>query len=114
MGAKAEKDAASASDEDKKVTKEQEKEEKGGFAFYFVCPSCTRNMQALTSEQRIFGYADRTTWILNSIAFLAAIASGTTLPLMTIVFGSSIGEFTSFGTGGSSPDAFNDKIRSLV
>jgi hypothetical protein len=44
----------------------------------------------LTTRQRVFSYADRTTWALNIIAFIAAIAAGTLLPLMDLVFGVSV------------------------
>jgi ATP-binding cassette subfamily B (MDR/TAP) protein 1 len=36
---------------------------------------------------RVFRYTDRAGWILNIIAFVAAIAAGTLLPLMDLVFG---------------------------
>ncbi|KNG46830.1 multidrug resistance protein 1 [Stemphylium lycopersici] len=39
---------------------------------------------------RVFTYADRASWMLNIIAFIAAIAAGTLLPLMDLVFGKSV------------------------
>ena len=57
-------------------------EPKGGMGGYVVCIEQIRRNTMLTIYQRIFRYADRTSWILNTIAFVAAIAAGTLLPLM--------------------------------
>lgn len=57
-------------------------EPKGGMGGYVVCIEQIRRNTMLTTYQRIFKYADRTSWILNTIAFVAAIAAGTLLPLM--------------------------------
>jgi ATP-binding cassette subfamily B (MDR/TAP) protein 1 len=35
----------------------------------------------------VFRYADGKTWALNIVAFIAAIAAGTLLPLMNLFFG---------------------------
>ncbi|KAF2429760.1 P-loop containing nucleoside triphosphate hydrolase protein [Tothia fuscella] len=53
----------------------------------------------MKSYVRIFSYADRGSWILNIVALLCTIGSGTLLPLMDLVFGKSVTTFNSFGTG---------------
>ncbi|KAI9654359.1 MAG: hypothetical protein M1821_006675 [Bathelium mastoideum] len=65
-----------------------------------------------SSYRRIFAYTDRTGWILNFIAFIAAICSGALLPLMNLVFGKTITTFTDFGTGRISPDEFRSQTTS--
>jgi ATP-binding cassette subfamily B (MDR/TAP) protein 1 len=37
--------------------------------------------------KRVFRYADGKSWALNIVAFVAAIAAGTLLPLMNLFFG---------------------------
>ncbi|KAI4694089.1 uncharacterized protein J4E84_002669 [Alternaria hordeiaustralica] len=59
---------------------------------------------------RIFKYADRTSWILNTIAFVAAIAAGTLLPLMDLVFGKFISTFTGFATGSITPAQYRAEV----
>ena len=41
---------------------------------------------------------------------MASIGSGATLPLMTIIFGSAVGEFSGFQGGASSASAFDDNV----
>ncbi|KAL9093862.1 MAG: hypothetical protein Q9165_003785 [Trypethelium subeluteriae] len=65
-----------------------------------------------SSYRRIFAYTDRTGWILNSIAFIAAICSGALLPLMDLVFGKTVTTFTDFGTGRISPAEFRSQSTS--
>ncbi|KAH8723660.1 multidrug resistance protein 1 [Phaeosphaeriaceae sp. PMI808] len=69
-------------------------EPKGGLGHYF----------------RVFQYADRTSWILNCVAFVAAIGAGTLLPIMDIIFGKFVTTFTSFATGGTTPEQFRSEI----
>lgn len=45
---------------------------------------------------------------------LAAIGAGTALPLMSIVFGGFVTEFTDFGAGTSTSKQFMDAIESLT
>ncbi|KEF60057.1 uncharacterized protein A1O9_04907 [Exophiala aquamarina CBS 119918] len=63
---------------------------------------------------RVFHYCDKYDWILNGIAFSCAIASGSSLPLMTLIFGSFTNKFNEFGSGGSSPAEFRDDVDSFV
>ncbi|KAI9692036.1 MAG: hypothetical protein M1820_009571 [Bogoriella megaspora] len=65
-----------------------------------------------SSYRRIFAYTDRTGWILNFIAFIAAIASGALLPLMDLVFGKTVTTFTNFGTGRITPGEFRSETTS--
>ncbi len=58
------------------------------------------------SYMRIFDYADRTSWILYSVAFAAAIAAGTALPLMDLVFGKFVTTFNNFAIGVIGPDDY--------
>ncbi|CBX99230.1 similar to multidrug resistance protein 1 [Plenodomus lingam JN3] len=59
---------------------------------------------------RIFKYADRTSWTLNSISFLAAIGAGTLLPLMDLVFGKFVTTFTGFATGSTTPEKYRSEV----
>ncbi|KAF2014111.1 P-loop containing nucleoside triphosphate hydrolase protein [Aaosphaeria arxii CBS 175.79] len=68
-----------------------------------------RKSNGLASYWRIFRYADRTSWILNIIAAIAAIAAGTILPLMDLVFGKFVTTFTRFGTGTLTPAEYRSE-----
>ncbi|PSN71518.1 multidrug resistance protein 1 [Corynespora cassiicola Philippines] len=59
---------------------------------------------------RVFSYADRKSWVLNGIAFVAAIAAGTTLPLMDLIFGKFVTSFTNFATGVLSPEKYRSEV----
>ncbi|KAI1909044.1 multidrug-resistance transporter mdr5 [Ophidiomyces ophidiicola] len=48
--------------------------------------------------------------VLRTCGFLAAIGSGTTLPLMTIVFGKFVDEFNDYGKGTVSPEQLRRSI----
>ena len=63
---------------------------------------------------RIFHYCDKYDWTLNAIAFACAIASGSSLPLMTIIFGSFTNKFNTYGAGGSNTNQFRDDVDSFV
>ncbi|KAK5208744.1 hypothetical protein LTR41_005973 [Exophiala xenobiotica] len=63
---------------------------------------------------RIFRYADKYDWILNSVAISCAIASGAALPLMTLIFGSFTNKFNGYSTGNGSPEAFKNQVDSFV
>lgn len=62
-----------------------------------------------SSYWRIFTFTDRTGWLLNVVALIAAIASGSLLPLMNLIFGKAVTSFTSFGAGQLSPEAFRSQ-----
>ncbi|KAH9870996.1 hypothetical protein J1614_006570 [Plenodomus biglobosus] len=59
---------------------------------------------------RIFKYADRTSWTLNAISLVAAIASGTLLPLMDLVFGKFVTTFTGFAVGSTTPAQYRSEV----
>jgi ATP-binding cassette subfamily B (MDR/TAP) protein 1 len=59
---------------------------------------------------RIFKYADRMSWILNITSFIAAIAAGTLLPLMDLVFGKFVSTFTGFALGTISPAQYRSEV----
>lgn len=73
-----------------------------------------RHSSLLTVPQRIFRYADRLDRWLYTIAFLCSIASGTALPLMTIIFGQFTAKFNNFVTGNSSAEAFRKNVDHFV
>jgi len=60
--------------------------------------------------KRVFKYADRNTWILNIIAFTAAIAAGVLLPLMDLIFGKFVTTFTGFATGAVTPAQYRSEV----
>ncbi|KAF1988995.1 multidrug resistance protein 1 [Aulographum hederae CBS 113979] len=74
--------------------KEKSGESEGGLKSYF----------------RVFHYADRISWTLNVIAFLAAIGAGTLLPLMDLFFGKFVTSFTNFGSASISPEQFRSRF----
>ncbi|KAI8941697.1 hypothetical protein NX059_002907 [Plenodomus lindquistii] len=59
---------------------------------------------------RIFKYADRTSWTLNIIAFIAAIGAGTLLPLMDLVFGKFVTTFIGFAAGATTPEQYRSEV----
>ncbi|KAF9775832.1 hypothetical protein IL306_006037 [Fusarium sp. DS 682] len=63
---------------------------------------------------RVFRFADRLDWILNFISLVSSIASGATLPLMTIVFGQFTGRFSDYASGEIDPDDFQDEVNTFV
>lgn len=75
-----------------------DKEDEGGIKDYF----------------RIFHYADKLDWILNTTACSCAIASGAALPLMTFVFGAFATKFNNFALGTSTPDQFRADVDHFV
>ena len=89
----------------------EEKPSSSGLSNYLVCCRCTARCRKLTILERVFRYADSLSWSLNFIALVASIGAGATLPLMTIILGSSIGEFNNFGVAGSSQTSFDDTTR---
>ena len=85
---------ATANAESNPTAAVEEKEKSGGLKDYF----------------RIFAYADRLDWTLNGIACICSIASGATLPLMTLIFGGFTTKFNDFTTGGTSPSQFRSDV----
>lgn len=59
---------------------------------------------------RVFKYADKTSRILYSVAFIAAIAAGVTLPLMDLVFGKFVTTFTDFAMGRMTPGHYMSQV----
>ncbi|RYP77343.1 hypothetical protein DL771_001138 [Monosporascus sp. 5C6A] len=68
------------------------------------------NPSGFKSYMRIFNYADRTSWILYSVAFAAAITAGSALPLMDLVFGKFVTTFNNFAIGAVSPDDYMSQV----
>ncbi|KAJ3473257.1 hypothetical protein NLG97_g10417 [Lecanicillium saksenae] len=72
----------------------KEKENDGSFKYYL----------------RVFQYNDTKGWIINAIACLCMIASGTALPLMDVVFGSYVNVFNDFVAGTLSPAGYRKQV----
>ncbi|KAF2472791.1 multidrug resistance protein 1 [Lindgomyces ingoldianus] len=64
----------------------------------------------MKSYRRVFAYADGISWTLNIIAFVAAIAAGTLLPLMDLIFGKFVTTFTRFALGIISPAKYRSEV----
>ncbi|RHZ55587.1 hypothetical protein CDV55_103963 [Aspergillus turcosus] len=62
------------------------------------------------SYMRIFNYADRTSWILYSVAVVAAIAAGSALPLMDLIFGKFVTTFNNFALGEVGPHDYMREV----
>ena len=90
------------------------KEAQGGMGSYFVGDmndkTLSKQNEHLTPRQRVFKYADRVSWTLNIIACIAAIAAGTLLPLMDLVFGKFVSTFTGFALGTISPAQYRSQV----
>ncbi|KAF5000800.1 hypothetical protein FGRMN_1407 [Fusarium graminum] len=63
---------------------------------------------------RVFQFADRLDWFLNITSLICSIASGATLPLMTIIFGQFTGRFSDYAGGSVDPDEFQNDVNSFV
>ncbi|ETS82686.1 hypothetical protein PFICI_04562 [Pestalotiopsis fici W106-1] len=50
---------------------------------------------------RIFSYATRWDWCIYAVAVLASLGAGITMPLMNIIFGQLVGQFTDFSLSSS-------------
>ena len=64
--------------------------------------------------KRIFDYADKFSWALNVVSLITSIAAGVVLPLMTIIFGNSVGEFNKFAAGSTDAATFRHLILNYV
>lgn len=73
-----------------------------------------RESASFQDYARVFQYADGLSWILNVISLITSIGAGVTLPLMTLVFGDSIGEFNNFSTADIDARSFNNTILNSV
>ncbi|KAM0355755.1 hypothetical protein ACHAPU_000141 [Fusarium lateritium] len=79
--------------------------------------STTQNEEkpaGLNDLWRVFQFADRLDWFLNITSLLCSIASGATLPLMTIIFGQFTGQFSDYAGGSVDPDEFQNSVNSFV
>ncbi|KAJ4234593.1 hypothetical protein NW759_001588 [Fusarium solani] len=64
---------------------------------------------------RVFSYANKWDLIVYTSGVVAAIGCGVTTPMMFVVFGSFVGEFTSFTNGDINEglDGFRDSLDKL-
>ncbi|KAK2589481.1 hypothetical protein QQS21_012843 [Conoideocrella luteorostrata] len=68
---------------------------------------------------RVFKYASKWDFVAYAAGAMASIGAGITLPLMNVIFGKFVGNFTSFasfsvGGGGISKDEFQHKLDQLA
>ncbi|KAJ4147107.1 hypothetical protein LMH87_001654 [Akanthomyces muscarius] len=77
-----------------KPENEQEEKKDGSFKYYL----------------RVFKYNDTKGWVVNAVAFLCMIASGTALPLMDVVFGAYVNVFNDFVAGTLSPAGYRKQV----
>ncbi|OAQ98396.1 hypothetical protein LLEC1_04360 [Akanthomyces lecanii] len=73
---------------------EIEEKKDGSFKYYF----------------RVFKYNDTKGWVVNAVAILCMIASGTALPLMDVVFGAYVNVFNDFVAGTLSPAGYRKQL----
>ncbi|PHH90831.1 hypothetical protein CDD83_2543 [Cordyceps sp. RAO-2017] len=59
---------------------------------------------------RVFAYNDAKGWLMNAVALVCIIASGTALPLMDLVFGKFVNTFNDFATGKLSPAGYRAEV----
>jgi hypothetical protein len=72
-----------------------------------------KTQQSLSASAAYFGlwrYSSRLDWLLRAVGGLAGLGAGTAYPLMTIVFGNLINDFTAFALGFESPAQFRHRI----
>ncbi|KAK4894996.1 hypothetical protein LTR27_006863 [Elasticomyces elasticus] len=74
----------------------------------------TKKKAGLGDYFRVFRYTDKVDRVLYAIGFTCAIAAGATLPLMTLVFGSSTGSINNYASGQGDTEQFQQQIRKLV
>ncbi|CAK7219952.1 hypothetical protein SCUCBS95973_003990 [Sporothrix curviconia] len=59
---------------------------------------------------RVFSYAKKVDWFLMVAALLSSIGSGITLPLMNVIFGKLVGNFSAFPSGASDSASFKSSL----
>ncbi|KAL5347219.1 hypothetical protein ACLOAV_007528 [Pseudogymnoascus australis] len=69
----------------------------------------SENAGGFADYLKIFRYADRWDWILNAISLCGSIAAGTTMPLMTVVFGNFTKTFNEFSEGKLSTSRYQEE-----
>jgi len=69
-----------------------------GLSNFFVC--CCKRKNALMNFaknfQRVLKFGDSFDWVMIGICFFSALASGIAMPLMFLVFGKMVGDFTAY------------------
>lgn len=74
----------------------------------------TKKSTGLASLFRVLiQYSSTTEYLLHAGGFVSACIAGSTLPLMTIVWGSSVDKFNAFGAGHLSGSAMYDEVQKL-
>ncbi|KAK2731944.1 hypothetical protein FQN55_004419 [Onygenales sp. PD_40] len=63
---------------------------------------------------RVFSYADSLSWTFYGISFIAAIAAGTAMPLMTLVFGGFVTDVTDYAIGESTAAEFRSRLNTFA
>ncbi|KAL5121571.1 hypothetical protein ACEQ8H_000643 [Pleosporales sp. CAS-2024a] len=62
----------------------------------------------------LFRYASRNEFIIMAMAFIASIASGAAMPLMTVVYGNFAGSFTGFSGDAGAKHDFENRTNTLT
>jgi ATP-binding cassette, subfamily B (MDR/TAP), member 1 len=62
----------------------------------------------------LFRYANRKEWLIMLVSFIASIVAGAVMPLMTLVYGSFAGSFTSFTTNAAEKSAFEHRFNTYT
>ncbi|KJZ74288.1 hypothetical protein HIM_06294 [Hirsutella minnesotensis 3608] len=75
-------------------------------------PPFTEPSETIQSDGtvRVFRYNDTAGWLMNAVALVCIVASGTALPLMDVIFGKFINVFTDFVTGKVSPAEYRTQV----
>lgn len=74
----------------------------------------TREDGGFKSYLRVQRYTDPLGWVLNVVGLVAAVVAGCALPLMNLVFGSMVTNFTNQATGVTTSDSFNSQLNQFT
>ncbi|KAK9711625.1 hypothetical protein K7432_007714 [Basidiobolus ranarum] len=70
--------------------------------------------EAKVSMRELFNFATAFDWSLMGLGLFCAIVSGAGMPVMTVIFGEMVNVFSSWATGGLSPEGFQKEINSYA
>ena len=96
-------DSAAAAMDDGNCKQSEAQSSRSGIVCFLVRLVSARS---LLTVQRVFRYNTASGHILNALAVVCMIASGTIFPLMDVVFGQFVNVFTNFSTGTLSQDGY--------
>ncbi|KAF2193181.1 multidrug resistance protein-like protein 1 [Zopfia rhizophila CBS 207.26] len=99
-----------ATENEKPLSRRQSNESNEDASKYAASKPNQESHGGMGSYFRVFKYADRLSWLLMVPAFIAAIAAGTLLPLMDLIFGKFVTSFTGFATGAISSGKYRSEV----